>query len=116
MSRLKVAEGHHVPTAADEARCLREYGFDRLHLYALMVVCAAWRGDHLPITGRQVADAVERERGVKWADRCLNFLEGHRYVRRWKGKSEKSIAVSLWVPTSLGLMKCPAPPAELAAE
>lgn len=116
MSRLKVAEGHFQPTPAAEARCLREHGFDRLHLYALMAVCAAWRADHQPITGRLVAVSVERERGVRWADRCLTFLEGHRYVRRWKGKSDKGISLSLWVPTTLGLQTCPAPPAELAAE
>lgn len=116
MSRLKVAEGHFVPTAADEARCLREYSFDRLHLYALMVVCAAWRADHLPITARLVASSVEAARGVKWADRCLTFLEGHRYVRRAKGKGGGNLGAALWVPTTLGLMTAPAPPAEVAAE
>jgi hypothetical protein len=116
VSRLKVAEGHFQPTPADEARCLREYGFDRLHLYALMVVVAAWRADQLPITARQVGAAVEQVRGVRWADRCLTFLEGHRYVRRWKGQPDKNRGAVLWVPTTLGLQTCPAPPAELAAE
>lgn len=115
MMRLHVAPGHFEPSAEDEARCLREYGFDRRHLYALMAAVAAWRAALLPVTREQVTEAVQRERGLSWAGKCLDWLTRHRYVQvvGWTGNGN----VKQYAPTQLGLSKCPAPPAEgVAAE
>jgi hypothetical protein len=115
--RLQVAPGHFQPTPEDEARCVRDNGFDRRHLYALMAACAAWRAALLPVTTEQVDAAVEQARGLRWAGKCLGHLEKRGYVQRLAAKVGKNNGALQYTPTQRGLSLCPAPPAEgVAAE